>query len=65
MVVSVLTQQLGKEPALAEYIARRVGQRTRDPRQAIQLAKLVDTEEEVDRFEAGQDSRQQKLSSIP
>ena len=53
VVVSVLTQQLGKEPALAEYIARRVGQRTCDPRQAILLAKLVHTEEEVDRFEQG------------
>lgn len=53
VVVSVLTQQLGKDPALAEYIARRVAQRTRDPRQAIQLAKLVDSEEEVDRFEDG------------
>ena len=30
--------------------------RTLDPRQAIQLAKLVDREEEVDRFENGQDS---------
>ena len=55
MVVSVLTQRLGKDPGLAEYIARQVVQRTRDPRQAIQLAKLVDSEEEVDRFEQGID----------
>ena len=53
VVVSVLTQQLGKELGLADYIARRVAQRTLDPRQAIQLAKLVDREEEVDRFEDG------------
>lgn len=53
VVVSVLTQQLGKDLALAEYIARAVALRSRDPRQAIQLAKLVETEEEVDRFESG------------
>ncbi len=56
VVVSVLTQQLGKELGLADYIARRVAQRTLDTRQAIQLAKLVDREEEVDSFENGQDS---------
>lgn len=53
VVVSVLTQQLGKDPKLAEHIARRVAERTLDPRQAIQLAKLVDSEDEVDRFEDG------------
>ena len=53
VVVSVVIQQLGKDRKLAKNIARRVAQRTRDPRQAIQLAKLVDSEEELDRFEQG------------
>ena len=53
VAVAVMTQQLGKDPALADYLARKVAQRTRDVRQAVQLSKLVDSREEVDRFEAG------------
>ncbi len=49
----VLTKQLGKDAALARYIAEAVVKRTKDVRQAVQLAKLCDTQEEVDRFEGG------------
>jgi chorismate synthase len=38
---------------LARYVAERVSQRTRDARQAIHVAQLCDTKEEVDRFESG------------
>jgi Holliday junction DNA helicase RuvB len=43
--------QMGKPLDLARYIAMKVSLRTRDVRQAIQVAKLCDTDEEVDRFE--------------
>ena len=46
-------QQLGKDEELARYIAERVASRTRDVRQAIHVAELCDTREEVDRFEDG------------
>ncbi len=53
VAVAVITQQLGKDQDLAEYVAWRLAQRTRDVRQAVQLARLVESKEEVDRFEAG------------
>ncbi len=49
----VITKQHGKDPALARYIAETVVNRTKDVRQAVQVAKLCDTQEEVDRFEGG------------
>jgi Holliday junction DNA helicase RuvB len=52
----VITKQHGKDPALARYIAEAVVKRTRDVRQAVQVAKLVETPEEVDRFEQGYQS---------
>jgi len=48
----VVRGQPGKDTDLARYIAEAVVKRTRDVRQAIQVAKLCDTPEEVDRFEA-------------
>lgn len=51
--VTVITQVLGKDEGLARYVARKLAQRTRDVRQAIQVAKLCDSIQEVDRFEAG------------
>jgi len=47
----VITGQLGKDPDLARYVAERVVLRTEDVRQAVQVAKLYDTQEEIDRFE--------------
>ena len=49
----VITMRHGKDPALARYIAETVLKRTRDVRQAVQVAKLCDSPEEVDRFESG------------
>ncbi len=49
----VIIGQLGKDPALPRYVAERVVLRTKDVRQAIQVAKLCDSPEEVDRFEGG------------
>ena len=45
--------QLGKDPGLAHHVSERVVLRTKHVRQAIQVAKLWDTPEEVDRFEGG------------
>ena len=53
MAHEVITSQLGKDPHLARYVAERVVLRTKDVRQAIQVAKLCDSAEEVDRFEGG------------
>ncbi|MBI2918924.1 MAG: minichromosome maintenance protein MCM [Chloroflexi bacterium] len=53
VAVAVITGHLGKDLGLARYIAERVSQRTRDVRQAIHVAQLCDTHEEVDRFESG------------
>ena len=53
VAVAVITGPLGKDPGLARYIAERVSHRTRDVRQAIHVAQLCDTQEEVDRFESG------------
>ena len=50
IAVAVITRQLGKPEDLARYIAERVAQRTVDVRQAVQIGKLVDTKEELDRF---------------
>jgi hypothetical protein len=50
---AVITGQLGKDPDLARYGAERVVLRTKDVRQAIQVAKLCESPEEVDRFEGG------------
>ena len=52
VAVAVITGQLDKDRDLATYIAERVSQRTRDVRQAIHVAQLCDTQEEVDRFES-------------
>lgn len=49
----VITKQHGKDPALARYIVEAVVKRTRDVRQAVQVARLVESPEEVDRFESG------------
>jgi len=51
VAVHVITSQLGKDEDLARYIAEQVVKRTKDVRQAIQVGELVDTPEEVDRFE--------------
>ena len=53
VAVAVISGQLGKAPDLARYIAEQVSQRSRDVRQAIHVAQLCDTKEEVDRFESG------------
>ncbi len=50
VALEVITSQLGKDPDLARYVAERVVLRTKDVRQAIQVAKLCDTPEEVDRL---------------
>jgi Holliday junction DNA helicase RuvB len=50
---AVITGPLGKDQDLARYIAERVSRRTRDVRQAIHVAQLCDSQEEVDRFESG------------
>ena len=48
-----ITGQLGKDPDLARNVAERVDLRTKDVRQASQVAKLCDSSEEVDRFDGG------------
>jgi len=53
VAVTVITQHLGKDEALARYIAEQVAKRTRDVRQAIHVAELCDSPDEVDRFESG------------
>jgi len=50
---AVITSQLGKDPDLARYVAEPTVLRTKVVRQAIQVAKLCDSPEEVDRFEGG------------
>ena len=45
--------RLGQNPDLACHFAERPVPRTKDVRQAIQVAKLCDSPEEVDRFEGG------------
>ena len=53
MAQKVINGQLGKDPDLARYVAERVVLRSKGVRQAIQVAKLCDSPEEVDRFESG------------
>jgi len=53
VAVAVITKHLEKDEDLARYIAEQVAKRTRDVRQAIHVAELCDTAEEVDRFEEG------------
>jgi len=48
VVVSVLTTRENVAPELAEYIAQKVGKHTRDPREAIGLARVCKTKEKVD-----------------
>jgi len=48
VVVSVLTTRENVTPELAEYIAQKVGKHTRDPREAIGLARVCKTKEKVD-----------------
>jgi len=50
VVVSVLTKREGVKPELAEYIAEEIGKHTRDPREAISLARITDTKEKVDKY---------------
>ncbi|MDP3064780.1 MAG: hypothetical protein Q8O40_16510 [Chloroflexota bacterium] len=50
VAVAVITRQVGRDASLAQYIAERVAQRTTDVRQAIHVAQLCDTPDEVDRF---------------
>ena len=52
---------LSTEPDLASYVTERVVLRTKDVRQAIQVAKLCDSQEEVDRFEGGKAGLRQTL----
>ena len=49
----VIIGWLGKDPDPARYVAERVVLRTKDACQAIQVAKLCDSPEEVDLFEGG------------
>lgn len=49
----VITRQLCKGPDLTRYIVEPVVLGTDDSRRAIQIAKLSDSPEEVDRFEGG------------
>lgn len=49
----VITGQLGKDSYQTRYVAERVVLRTKDVRQAIQVAKLCDSVEEVVRFGVG------------
>jgi len=46
--VVVRTRRRGVPCDLAEYIAERVGRYTRDPREAIALARVCRTKEKVD-----------------
>ncbi|MEK7847706.1 MAG: hypothetical protein AAB270_02150, partial [Chloroflexota bacterium] len=48
--MAVITRQMGKDASLAQYIAEKVALATADVRQAIHVAQLCDTQEEVDRF---------------
>lgn len=49
----VIPGQPSKDPNLARYVAERVILRTKNVRQTIQVAKLCDSPEGVDRFEGG------------
>ncbi len=49
----VITGQLGKDPDLARYVAERVSLRTKDAREAIQVAKLCNSPEDVNWFDGG------------
>jgi MoxR-like ATPase len=53
VAVAVITGQMGKDAGLARYITERVALRTLDVRNAIHVAQLCETQEEVDRFEMG------------
>ncbi len=53
VAAAVISGPPGKDQDLARYIAERLSRHTRDVRQAIHVAQLCDTREEVDRFEAG------------
>lgn len=50
VVVSVLTKRENVDEGLAGYIAEEVGKYTRDPREAISLARAAKTREKVDRY---------------
>lgn len=52
VAAAVISGPLGKDADLAHYIAERLSRRTGDVRQAIHVAQLCDTRDEVDRFEA-------------
>ncbi|MFQ6077508.1 MAG: AAA family ATPase, partial [Candidatus Bathyarchaeia archaeon] len=47
VAVKVLTLREGVDKDLAKYIAERLSRRTRDVREAVRLARLVGTKEEV------------------
>jgi len=46
--VAVLTRRESIDRNLAEYIAERVGKYTRDPREAINIARLVKSVDDID-----------------
>jgi Holliday junction DNA helicase RuvB len=50
VIIKVLTEREGKNPELSEYIANKVIMklRTKDPRDAIKLARISETKEDVD-----------------
>jgi len=50
VVESVLQKRYGVSPELSKYIAERTAKHTRDPREAIGLAKVARTEEKVDKY---------------
>ena len=50
VVVSVLTKREKVGKKLAEYIAEEVGKHTRDPREAISLARIAKTRKKVDKY---------------
>ena len=50
VVVRVLTSREGKTEELAKYIADKLSLTTRDPRDAVQVSRLCNTQEEVDRL---------------
>jgi Holliday junction DNA helicase RuvB len=52
VVVAVLTRRENIDLKLAEYIAETIGKHTRDPREAINLARVAKTEEKVDKYVA-------------
>lgn len=59
----VLVRDLGKDKELADYIAQEASKWTGDVRQVVQLAKLVETQEEVDLYSEEMSERSLETSS--